>query len=126
MKKLNILFSDNHEKHLVFLIGTAVTKMLPPHYSSSSSSPSSHVPPQVFYSGIEEQATNIIYGASEGHDQKGVTGAVGGILRQIPPTLVRPLVLASEATANVLGGMRNQIAPEARRNDAEKWRQNSS
>ena len=81
---------------------------------------------QVFYSGIEEQATNILYGASEGHDQKGVTGAVGGILRQIPPTLVRPLVLASEATANVLGGMRNQIAPEARKNDAEKWRQASS
>ena len=81
---------------------------------------------QVFYSGIEEQATNILYGASEGHDQKGVTGAVGGILRQIPPTLVRPLVLASEATANVLGGMRNQIAPEARKNDAEKWRQAAS
>ena len=78
---------------------------------------------QVLYTGIEEQATNIMYGVSEGHEEKGVTGAVGGILRQIPATVVRPLVLASEATANVLDGMRNQIAPEARINDAEKWRQ---
>jgi len=81
---------------------------------------------QVLYTGIEEQATNIIYGVSEGHEEKGVTGAVGGILRQVPATVVRPLVLASEAAANVLDGMRNQIAPEARINDAEKWRQTPS
>ncbi|KAG7276950.1 LOW QUALITY PROTEIN: hypothetical protein CRUP_010270 [Coryphaenoides rupestris] len=55
--------------------------------------------------------------ASRGHEQKGLPGAVGGILRQIPPHRV-----ASEATSNLLGGMRNQIKPDARKEDFFKWR----
>ncbi|KAL0176313.1 hypothetical protein M9458_028643, partial [Cirrhinus mrigala] len=55
-------------------------------------------------------------------DQKGLPGAVGGVLRQIPPTVVRPLIVASEATSNLLGGMRNQIKPDARKEDFLKWR----
>lgn len=60
--------------------------------------------------------------ASRGHEQKGLPGAVGGVLRQIPPTVVRPLIVASEATSNLLGGMRNQIKPDARKEDFLKWR----
>ena len=60
--------------------------------------------------------------AAEEHDQKGVSGAVGGVLRQLPPTMVKPILLASEATSNVLGGMRNQLAPDARREAIDKWK----
>ena len=60
--------------------------------------------------------------AKEEHEQKGVTGAVGGVLRQVPATVVQPLILATEATSNVLGGVRNQILPDARREAADKWR----
>nr|KAF6276435.1 hypothetical protein mPipKuh1_010534 [Pipistrellus kuhlii] len=42
-----------------------------------------------------------------GHEQKGLRGAVGGVICQLPPTAVRPLILATEATSNLLEGMRN-------------------
>ena len=69
-----------------------------------------------------QTATNIVQVAKDEHEQKGVTGAVGGVLRQVPATVVQPLILATEATSNVLGGVRNQILPDARREAAEKWR----
>ncbi|PSN53370.1 hypothetical protein C0J52_03803 [Blattella germanica] len=64
----------------------------------------------------------IVRVASEEHEQKGVSGAVGGVLRQIPGTVVKPIIIASEATSNVLGGMRSQLVPDARREADEKWR----
>lgn len=72
--------------------------------------------------GLGQTATNIVQVAKEEHEQKGVTGAVGGVLRQVPATVVQPLILATEATSNVLGGVRNQILPDARREAADKWR----
>lgn len=57
------------------------------------------------------------------HDQKGVTGAVGAVIRQIPPAVVKPIVLATQATSNVLGGVRNQLVPDARREAKEKWKE---
>ena len=47
---------------------------------------------------------------------------MGGVLRQIPPTVVKPLILATEATSNVLGGAMNQLAPDKRREAFEKWK----
>jgi autophagy-related protein 2 len=72
--------------------------------------------------GIGETAQTIVRVASEEHEQKGVSGAVGGVLRQIPPTVVKPIILATEATSNVLGGMKSQLVPDARREAVEKWR----
>ncbi|XP_049811820.1 autophagy-related protein 2 homolog A [Schistocerca nitens] len=72
--------------------------------------------------GLGETAQNIVRVASEEHEQKGMSGAVGGVLRQIPPTVVKPIILVTEATANVLGGMRSQLAPDARKEAVEKWR----
>uniref|UniRef100_A0A8C7G4R3 Autophagy related 2A n=1 Tax=Oncorhynchus kisutch TaxID=8019 RepID=A0A8C7G4R3_ONCKI len=72
--------------------------------------------------GMMDTAQTLCDVASRGHEQKGLPGAVGGVLRQIPPTVVRPLIVASEATSNLLGGMRNQIKPDARKEDFLKWR----
>ncbi|XP_066992632.2 autophagy-related protein 2 homolog A [Anabrus simplex] len=72
--------------------------------------------------GLGETAQTLVRVASEEHEQKGVSGAVGGVLRQIPPTVVKPIILATEATSNVLGGMRSQLVPDARREAVEKWR----
>ncbi|XP_031604987.1 autophagy-related protein 2 homolog A [Oreochromis aureus] len=72
--------------------------------------------------GVIDTAQQLCDVASRGHEQKGLPGAVGGVLRQIPPTVVRPLIVASEATSNLLGGMRNQIKPDARKEDFLKWR----
>lgn len=72
--------------------------------------------------GILDTAQTICDVASRGHEQKGLTGAVGGVIRQLPPTVVRPLILATEATSSLLGGMRNQILPDAHKDQALKWR----
>ncbi|XP_026541578.1 autophagy-related protein 2 homolog A isoform X1 [Notechis scutatus] len=72
--------------------------------------------------GVLDTAQTICDVAARGHEQKGITGAVGGVLRQIPPTVVKPLIVASEATSNLLGGMRNQIKPDALKEESLKWR----
>ncbi|KAB0799030.1 hypothetical protein PPYR_06910 [Photinus pyralis] len=72
--------------------------------------------------GIGETADNLVRVASHEHEQKGYSGAVGGVLRQIPPTVVKPIIIATEATNNVLGGMQSQLVPDARREAKQKWR----
>ncbi|XP_067894573.1 autophagy-related protein 2 homolog B-like isoform X3 [Heterodontus francisci] len=72
--------------------------------------------------GFTDTAHMIYETATREHEQRGMTGAVGGVLRQIPPAVVKPLIMATEATSNVLGGMRNQIQPDARQEETQKWR----
>lgn len=81
-----------------------------------------HPDPLVPSQGVLDTAQTICDVAARGHEQKGLPGAVGGVLRQLPPTVVRPLIVATEATSNLLGGMRNQIRPDARKEEALKWR----
>lgn len=80
----------------------------------------------VLTEGFSQTASNIVRVATEEHEKKGMTGAVGGVLRQIPPTVVKPLILATEATSNVLGGAMNQLAPDKRKEALEKWRTENS
>ena len=60
--------------------------------------------------------------ASQEHEHKGVPGAVGGVLREIPGTMITPVILLSEGTSNVLGGMRSQLVPDLKREACEKYR----
>lgn len=78
---------------------------------------------QIVRDGIGDTAQTIMEMASREHDQKGYTGAVGAVIRQIPPTVVRPLVLATQATSNVLGGVKNQLVPDAKIEAREKWKE---
>lgn len=72
--------------------------------------------------GIGETVQNILEVAALEHDQKGYTGAVGAVVREIPSTMVRPLVLATQATNYLLGGVKNQLVPDARTEMREKWK----
>ncbi|KAF6128904.1 autophagy related 2B [Phyllostomus discolor] len=72
--------------------------------------------------GIADTAHTIYETAAREHESRGVTGAVGEVLRQIPPAVVKPLIVATEATSNVLGGMRNQMRPDVRQDESQKWR----
>ena len=67
-------------------------------------------------------AGNIYKVAVEEHELKGMTGAVGGVLRQVPPTVIKPVIIASDATSNILSGMRNQLLPDRKKEDEEKWK----
>ncbi|XP_071833635.1 autophagy-related protein 2 homolog A-like isoform X2 [Apostichopus japonicus] len=76
----------------------------------------------LFKEGTYDTANAIYQTAWEEYQQKGVTGAVGGFIRQVPPSMIRPFILATEASSSILGGVRNQILPDARKEDDEKWR----
>ncbi|CAG9820878.1 unnamed protein product [Phaedon cochleariae] len=76
--------------------------------------------------GIGETADNIVQVASQEKEQKGYSGAIGGVLRQIPPTILKPVIIASEATDNVLEGVRSQLVPGARQEANQKWRSDKS
>lgn len=68
--------------------------------------------------GFNDTAKNVAIGMQA----EDVRTAVGEIVRQIPSTLLNPIISATEGAQNVLVGMRNQIAPDARREDQEKWK----
>lgn len=76
----------------------------------------------IFKDGIGDTALQIMENTALEHDQKGFTGAVGAVIRQVPPTVVRPIVLATQATSNVLGGVKNSLNPDARYESKEKWK----
>lgn len=73
--------------------------------------------------GLGGTARTLVQAASQEHRQKGVSGAVGGLLRHLGPTMAAGIIVATEATSSVLGGVRNQIRPDARREAVQKWRQ---
>ncbi|XP_045024451.1 autophagy-related protein 2 homolog A isoform X1 [Daphnia magna] len=77
---------------------------------------------QVVKEGLGETAQTLVRVANEEAEQKGMTGAVGGVLRQIPPIVVKPIILATEATFNVIGGVQSQLMPDTRKEACDKWR----
>lgn len=76
------------------------------------------------FQGFEETADNIVQMATLEKEQKGISGAVGAVLRQIPAAVIKPIVIATEATNNVLGGVQSQLVPDARTEANQKWRSN--
>ncbi|KAM7346426.1 autophagy-related 2 [Cochliomyia hominivorax] len=72
--------------------------------------------------GINDSANNLIETAAAEHDQKGLTGAVGAVMRQVPQLVVCPAVLATQATTNILGGVKSSLVPEAKLEAKEKWK----
>ncbi|XP_039964190.1 autophagy-related protein 2 homolog A [Bactrocera tryoni] len=72
--------------------------------------------------GINESAATLIETAAAEHDQKGYTGAVGAVMRQLPQLVVCPAVLATQATTNILGGVKSSLVPDAKVEAREKWK----
>lgn len=77
---------------------------------------------QILKEGINDSASNLIETAAAEHDQKGLTGAVGAVMRQVPQLVVCPAVLATQATTNILGGVKSSLVPEAKLEAREKWK----
>lgn len=75
-----------------------------------------------FYQGIGETVDNIVQVAVLEKEQKGISGAVGAVIRQLPSTFVKPVLIASEVSTNMLEGMQSHLVPEARKEANEKWR----
>lgn len=76
----------------------------------------------VMYEGINDTVSNFLQEVAEGAEHKGIPGAIGGALRQLPSAALAPIVLTSEATCNFLTGLRNHINPDEKRDDDYKWK----
>eukprot|EP00092_Neocalanus_flemingeri_P029317 GFUD01031829.1.p1 GENE.GFUD01031829.1~~GFUD01031829.1.p1 ORF type:complete len:1567 (-),score=501.95 GFUD01031829.1:381-5081(-) len=74
---------------------------------------------QLVREGLDETARSLAEAAG---DRTGMAGAVGGVLRAVPSTMVRPVILGAAATSNLLDGMKNQISPDQRAEEEDKWR----
>lgn len=72
--------------------------------------------------GIGETVDNIMQVAALENEQKGISGAVGAVIRQIPPTIFKPVIIATDATHNLVSGLQSQLVPDARKEANEKWR----
>ena len=62
--------------------------------------------------GINDTAGDLYHTVTREHDY-GVARTLGDVLRQVLGVAVRPILIASEATRHVLGGVRNQLMPDA-------------
>lgn len=55
-----------------------------------------------------------------------VTGAIGAVVRELPSGIFLPFIHLTQASSNVLVGIRNQIAPDARKEDQDKYKSSNS
>jgi len=55
-------------------------------------------------------------------DRAGGHWPLRGLLRQATPTVLRPIVVASRATGQLLSGLSSQLQPDSRREERDKWR----
>jgi hypothetical protein len=76
----------------------------------------------VMYEGLNDTASNFIQEINQGAEHKGLPGAIGGALRQLPSAALAPIVLATDATCNILSGIRNQLKPDEKKDDDQKWK----
>ena len=93
-----------------------------PHPLSQASLAMPNVMFTIAVQGFGETARDIYMAAATEHEEMGVAGAMGGVIRQLPGAFVRPIILASEATRHVLGGVKNQFVPDAKEESSNKWK----
>ena len=60
--------------------------------------------------------------ASTGFTSEDMSARIGGVVRHIPSAIVQPIIIGSQATSNVLVGIRNQLTPDARTDDHHKYK----
>lgn len=74
------------------------------------------------FQGFTDTAVEFVQTANQEHKEKGVIGYVGTITRNVPHNIIKPIIIASEATNNVLGGIKAQLVPDARLEATQKWK----
>uniref|UniRef100_A0A914GZH6 Autophagy-related protein 2 n=1 Tax=Globodera rostochiensis TaxID=31243 RepID=A0A914GZH6_GLORO len=70
--------------------------------------------------GVMDTAQTLQAAAAE---DRALGGWGMGVLRHMTPSAIKPFVIASKATSQVLGGLKNQLKPEDYREELRKWRQ---
>lgn len=73
----------------------------------------------VIREGLNDRRHNI---ATASHNSTEMSARIGEVVRQIPATIVCPVILISNATSSMLLGIRNQLTPEARKEDEDMYK----
>ena len=76
----------------------------------------------IYLKGLGNAAWDLYQAGANDNVEYGFSGAVGGVLRQIPSSLVQPVIVASEATKHVIKGAKNQFVPDAQQQAVHKWK----
>ncbi|CAD5224874.1 unnamed protein product [Bursaphelenchus xylophilus] len=96
-----------------------------------------HLAYDTVYEGVRETAFELSQAAKEDrarvrHSTSSTESAshslwgFRGLLRQMTPTAIRPIVITSQATVQLLAGMKNQLKPEDHQEELGKWRQRNT
>ena len=77
----------------------------------------------VMYEGLNDTANNFRQEIDQGVQQRGpIVGTIGGVLRQIPSVALVPLLLTTEATCNILSGVKNHLVPDEKKDEDQKYK----
>ncbi|XP_063692394.1 autophagy-related protein 2 homolog A-like isoform X2 [Bolinopsis microptera] len=77
---------------------------------------------QVVTTDISSRASSIQHAALYNHTTKGITSAVGGVLREIPPTLLLPFITLPKVITQLSNGAQNHLKPSTLKEREEKYR----
>ncbi|PAV90862.1 hypothetical protein WR25_01396 [Diploscapter pachys] len=72
--------------------------------------------------GIRQTQTDFELAAQE--DRASGRSATRSVFRYAVPAILRPLVLSTQVTHQLLGGLRNQLRPDIYEDERHKWREN--
>lgn len=75
------------------------------------------------YVGLKEGfSEHFRHVATAGAQAEDVTGAIGAVVRELPSGIFLPFIHLTHASSSVLVGLRNQLAPDARKEDQDKYK----
>ncbi|KAL5272819.1 hypothetical protein ACHWQZ_G000851 [Mnemiopsis leidyi] len=77
---------------------------------------------QVVTTDLSSRASSIQHAAVYNHSTKGITSAVGGVLREIPPTLLLPFITLPKVITQLSNGAQNHLKPSTLKEREEKYR----
>ena len=69
--------------------------------------------------GINENVKNVGNAGSNADD---LTTRIGAVVRELPSVVLSPIIILPSAASNILVGARNELIPDARREDQDKYK----
>uniref|UniRef100_A0AC34Q1V3 Autophagy-related protein 2 n=1 Tax=Panagrolaimus sp. JU765 TaxID=591449 RepID=A0AC34Q1V3_9BILA len=79
-----------------------------------------HMAMGTVYEGVLNSAQTLQMATQE--DRAHGQWPIRGILRNATPMAVKPIVIATQATMHVLGGIKSQLRPDSHREEIDKWK----
>ena len=77
-----------------------------------------------WFQGFKGTFTELVKDVSQQHEQKGITGAMGYVMKAIPATVcAMPVNILSAGADQCVTGIRNEVHPERLKEEKEKYKE---